>query len=67
MKNRYGNPRKAVYKNGFKLVVNGNNGEIEEFTLKGKNVDSQNHKDVLDDLLNELEIFKGAERFVVRK
>ena len=36
MKNRYGNPRKAVYKNGFKLVINGNNGEIEEFTLRAK-------------------------------
>jgi len=65
MKNRYGNPRKAVYKNGFKLVINGNNGEIEEFTLKGKDISPQDHKEVLDDLLNELEIFKGTQRFVV--
>ncbi len=69
LKNRYGNPRKAIYKNGFKLVVNGNNGEIEEFTLRGKDIDprSSDHKEILEDLLDELEIFKGTQRFVVRK
>ncbi|MEM3845332.1 MAG: hypothetical protein QXU98_06495, partial [Candidatus Parvarchaeota archaeon] len=60
-------PRKAVYKNDFKLVINGNNGDIEEFTLKSKNIDPQDHKEIFDDLLSELEIFKGTERFVVRK
>ncbi|MEM4058749.1 MAG: sulfatase-like hydrolase/transferase, partial [Thermoplasmata archaeon] len=59
--------RKAVYKNDFKLVINGNNGDIEEFTLKSKNIDPQDHKEIFDDLLSELEIFKGTERFVVRK
>jgi len=60
-------PRKAVYKNDYKLVINGLNGEIDEFLYKGKEISPENNKDVLDDLLDELEIFKGTEKFVVRK
>ena len=44
-----------------------NDGDIEEFTLKSKNIDPQDHKEILEDLLSELEIFKGTERFVVGK
>jgi len=35
-------------------------------TMK-KNIDPKDKKDVLNDLLDELEIFKGTEKFVVRK
>jgi arylsulfatase A-like enzyme len=60
-------PRKAVYKNDYKLVINGLNGEIDEFLYKGKEIKPKDNKEVLDDLLDELEIFKGTEKFVVRK
>ena len=60
-------PRKAVYKNDYKLVINGLNGEIDEFLYKGKEIKPEDNKDVLEDLLDELEIFKGTEKFVVRK
>jgi len=60
-------PRKAVYKNDYKLVINGLNGDIDEFLYKGKEIKPEDNKDVLEDLLDELEIFKGTEKFVVRK
>ena len=60
-------PRKAVYKNDYKLVINGLNGEIDEFLYKGKEIKPEDNKDVLEDLLDELEIFKGVEKFIVRK
>ena len=60
-------PRKAVYKNDYKLVINGLNGDIDEFLYKGKEIKPENNKEVLDDLLDELDIFKGTEKFVVRK
>ena len=65
--NKFCYPRKAVYKNGYKLVINGLNGEIDEFRYKEKNIDPKENKDVLDDLLDELDIFKGIEKFVVKK
>jgi len=65
-KGRYGIPRKAIYKKGYKLVVN-KYGDIEEFLYKGKQINSEDKKDVLEDLLDELEIFKSTEKFVVRK
>jgi len=60
-------PRKAVYKNDYKLVINGLNGEIDEFLYKDKEIKPEENKYVLEDLLDELEIFKGTEKFVVRK
>jgi arylsulfatase A-like enzyme len=66
LKNKYGIPRKAIYKKGYKLVVN-KFGNIEEFLYKGKEIKPEDNKEVLDDLLDELDIFKGTEKFVVRK
>ena len=60
-------PRKAVYKNDYKLVINGLYGDIDEFLYKGKEIKPEDNKEVLEDLLNELDIFKGTEKFVVRK
>jgi len=65
-KGKYGIPRKAIYKNGYKLVIN-KYGDIEEFLYKGKEIKPEDNKEVLNDLLDELEIFKGTEKFVVRK
>ena len=65
-KGRYGIPRKAIYKKEYKVVVN-KFGNIEEFLYKGKEIKPEDNKEILDDLLDELEIFKGTEKFVVRK
>ena len=59
--------KKAVYKDGYKLVVNGTDGSIDEFTYKGKVLDFNDYKVEGDDLLNELENFVGNEGFVVNK
>ena len=67
IKNTIFYPRKAVYKNDYKLVINGLNGDIDEFLYKGKEIKPEDNKEILDDLLDELEIFKGTEKFVVRK
>jgi len=65
-KGKYGIPRKAIYKKGYKLVVN-KFGNIEEFLYKGKEIKPEDNKKVLEDLLDELDVFKGTEKFVVRK
>lgn len=57
--------RKAVYKNGFKATVNGSTGSLEEFLKNGLPVKPDTYASVLDDLLNELEIFKGNEKFLI--
>ena len=56
-------PRKAVFKGDYKLVINGASGEVEEFTFNGKKADSVKYRTVLQDLSEELEIFKGREKF----
>ena len=53
--------------NGFLAQRYYNDGDIEEFTLKSKNIDPQDHKETLRYIFSELEIFKGTECFVVRK
>ena len=57
--------RKAVYKNGFKATVNGSTGTLEEFLKNGLPVKPDTYASVLDDLLNELDIFKGNEKFLI--
>lgn len=56
-------PKKAVYKNGYKLVINGIEGKVDEFTYKGKIVEVKDKQEIFKDLVNELAIFKGTERF----
>jgi len=58
-------PRKAIFKNGYKLVINGFNGEIEEFTYNKKSADPREKKEIIKDLKYELYIFKGNEKFVI--
>ena len=56
-------PRKAVYKKGYKLVVNGISGDVEEFK-KGKiNKDPKDEKEIFNEMLDELYFFKGKEKF----
>jgi Arylsulfatase A and related enzymes len=59
----YEKVRKAVYKDGFKLTVNGTDGIIEEFMEGGKNIKVEDNKEKAKELLNEIDIFKGKEDF----
>ncbi|MGC8593905.1 MAG: sulfatase [Nitrososphaeria archaeon] len=59
----YDAPRKAIFKNSYKLVVNGFNGSIEEFTFKGKPVNDKN--EILKEMLEDLYVYKGNEKFVI--
>lgn len=59
---RFNVPRKAIYKNGFKLVINKKH-EIEEFSYNKKFLDPKENKVVLNELMSEIEIFKGTENF----
>ena len=65
MVNTYEKVRKAVYKNGFKLIVNGTEGVIEEFLIDNTKADPNKNKEVVREMLNELEIFKGKETFSI--
>ncbi len=56
-------PKKAVYKNNYKLVVNGLEGTVDEFTFKKKQIEVKEYPEIFKDLVNELSIFKGTERF----
>jgi len=65
LREKYGYPKKAVFKNNYKLVVNGLNGNIDEFTYGKKNMDPKEKRDVLKDLIDELYIYKGTEKFAL--
>lgn len=67
LKSKFLYPRKAVFKNGYKMVVNGLNGEIEEFTFNKKMVSPSENKEIVKGMLDELYIFKGNEKFVLPK
>ncbi|MDG6934618.1 MAG: sulfatase-like hydrolase/transferase [Nitrososphaerota archaeon] len=55
--------RKAVLKKGYKLSVNGTRGTVEEFKYNGVEVNVSDHRAPFEDLLEELEIFRGKEKF----
>ena len=61
----YEKVRKAIYKDGFKLTVNGTDGIIEEFMEGGKNIKVEDNKEKAKELLNEIDIFKGKEDFKI--
>ncbi|MEM3324893.1 MAG: sulfatase-like hydrolase/transferase, partial [Thermoplasmata archaeon] len=58
-------PRKAIYKNKYKMVLNGLSGEIEEFTFNGKDAEIDKNKEIIEELKNELYIFKGTDKFII--
>ena len=57
--------RKAAYRGGFKLTVNGTTGEVEEFSFNGKHLDPSEDINTYYSLLEEIYIFKGREKFKV--
>ncbi len=63
VENKYEKIRKAVYKDKFKLTVNGTDGTIEEFLENGKSIDPKYRRDIVKKLLRELAEFKGKESF----
>ncbi len=58
--------RKAVFKDGYKLTINGSTGYIEEFSFEGKKIEIGSHEEMLRSLMEELEIFKGKEKFIIK-
>jgi hypothetical protein len=60
-------PRKAVYKKGYKLVVNGLSGDVEEFKRGEINKDPKDEKEMFNEMLDELYFFKGKEKFNLPK
>lgn len=65
VKKTYEKLRKAVYKDGYKLTVNGTDGTIEEFMKDDKDIDIKEQKEKAKELLEEIDIFKGKENFIV--
>lgn len=55
-------PRKAVFKDNMKLVLNLKYGKVEEFNVSGKNLDPKENQNKVKDLLDEIYIFKGKEK-----
>ncbi len=55
--------RTAVFKSGYKLVIN-NENKIEEFKRGDKNINNINdNKNIIKDLVDEISIFKGDNNF----
>jgi arylsulfatase A-like enzyme len=59
-RDRFDRPRKAIYQDGFRLVVDGAAGDIEEFDLQGKQVSPSDHKETLRDMLQKLQAIGGS-------
>ncbi|MDE1856699.1 MAG: sulfatase [Candidatus Micrarchaeota archaeon] len=62
---KYEKSRKALYRDGYKLTVNGTDGSIEEFMHGNKDILEQgrNDKYVLKEMLGIIDGFKGGESF----
>ena len=58
-------PKKAVYWKNYKLVLNGLTGELDEFTENGKPQDPNEKKEIVENLKEQIYIFKGQESFRV--
>ncbi|MDE1811076.1 MAG: hypothetical protein KGH66_03480, partial [Candidatus Micrarchaeota archaeon] len=66
---KYEKHRKCVYREGYKLTVNGTDGTIEEFMKDGREIpmgDPKN-KTVARKLLAELDDFRNGEKFSIPK
>jgi arylsulfatase A-like enzyme len=60
VRQRVDRPRRAVFRGGYKLVVDWTTKEVEEFTLNGEEVDQSNQRDIADSLLNDLLAFEKS-------
>ncbi len=54
VRQRVDRPRKAVFREGYKLVVDWTTKEVEEFSLNGEKIDQSRQKNIVDSLLNDL-------------
>jgi arylsulfatase A-like enzyme len=63
MEEKYDKVRKAVYSGGYKLTLNGTDGTIEEFSKDGKEISKENNQKVLKSLVNQIDEFRGEEKF----
>ncbi len=60
VRQRVDRPRKAVFRDGYKLVVDWTTKEVEEFSLNGEKVDQSGQRNVADSLLNDLVGFEKS-------
>ena len=65
VKDKYEKKRKVMYKDDFKLTVNGTDGTIEEFLHRDRPVDPHEYKWTVRHMLSELDMFRGGERFAL--
>jgi arylsulfatase A-like enzyme len=63
VRQRVDRPRKAVFKDGYKLVVDWSTKEVEEMSLNGEKVDPSVQRNIADSLMNDL---LGFEKNAVR-
>lgn len=59
----YDAPRKAIYMDRYKLVVNGRTGKTEEFARGKEPLNPSEHTSQVTRLVNELRLFVGTEHF----
>ncbi len=60
VRQRVDRPRKAVFRDGYKLVVDWTSKEIEEFSLNGEGIDPSQQRNLADSLLNDLYEFERS-------
>jgi arylsulfatase A-like enzyme len=61
----YEKSRAAIYKDGYKLSVNGSDGIVEEFLKEDREVSVDKHRKAFTMLADELRDFKRKETFIV--
>lgn len=59
--------RKAILRDGYKLTINSTTGDVEEFSFKGRRIRLEGYEAIYQSLVKELELFKEAEEFSVKK
>lgn len=62
--NKLNTVKKAVYKDGYKLVLELTNGGIEEFKKNGENVSTDSEKEKFKELVDEINTFSWNENLV---
>lgn len=60
-------PRKALFLEGFKIVVNSMDSKIDEFSRNGKKLDPKDHKQQVDKMLDKINEMKGQDAFYVNQ
>jgi hypothetical protein len=61
LRKRFDLPRKAVYKEGYKLTVNWMNMQVEDLSYKGKPLDPSDKKTLCEALMNEFSVLGPKE------